>query len=294
VIERVASKAEIRTAVAEARREGKTVGFVPTMGALHEGHLALVRAAHARTAFVVVSIFVNPTQFAPGEDYERYPRDLNKDCGLLAAEGVEIVFAPTPEVMYGSDPQVTVEPGRVAQPWEGALRPGHFRGVATIVTKLLNTVRPDLAFFGEKDYQQLLVVEKVVADLDLGVGIVRVPTTREADGLALSSRNAYLATDDRERAKGIPEALEAAVQAAAWGETDPEALRTAMREAAEERHVALDYAEIVDPTTLEPLTSLSGPARAIIAGRVGSTRLIDNCEIVPVASEVVVLGATEA
>ena len=289
MIERVASKAEIRSAVSEARREGKTVGFVPTMGALHEGHLSLVRAACARTAFVVVSIFVNPTQFAPGEDYERYPRDLDRDCARLAAESVEIVFAPTPEVMYGSDPHVTVEPGELAERWEGELRPGHFRGVATIVTKLLNTVRPDLAFFGEKDYQQLLVIEKLVADLDLGVGVVRVPTSREADGLALSSRNTYLSAAERAQALGIPEALEAAVEAAAWGETDADVLRRVMREAAEERGVALDYADLVDPATLEPLDTLSAPARALIAGRVGTTRLIDNSEVVPVPSEV---GAT--
>ena len=286
MIERVASKAEIRSAVAEARREGKTVGFVPTMGALHEGHLSLVRAACARTAFVVVSIFVNPTQFAPGEDYERYPRDFDRDCARLAAENVEIVFAPTPEVMYGSDPQVTVDPGKLAERWEGELRPGHFRGIATIVTKLLNTVRPDLAFFGEKDYQQLLVIEKLVGDLDLGVGIVRVPTSREADGRALSSRNTYLSAAEREQARGIPEALEAVVEAAAWGETDADELRRVMRDAAEDRGVALDYADLVDPATLAPLTTLSVPARAIIAGRVGSTRLIDNCEVVPVPSEV--------
>ena len=243
---------------------------------------------------MVVSIFVNPTQFAPGEDYERYPRDLDQDCGLLAAEGVEIVFAPTTEVMYGPDPQVTVEPGRAADRWEGELRPGHFRGVATVVTKLLNTVRPDLVFFGEKDYQQLLVVEKVVADLDLGVGVVRVPTAREADGLALSSRNAYLSAEERERAKGIPEALEAAVQAAAWGATDVESLEATMRD---DRRGARDRRsttpQIVDPATLEPLATLDRPARAIIAGRVGTTRLIDNCEIVPVASERVV-GPVEA
>lgn len=155
MIERIASKAEVRSAVAEARREGKSIGLVPTMGALHDGHLSLVRAACARTDVVVVSVFVNPTQFAPGEDFERYPRRLDEDLALLHAEGAGYAFIPSVEAMYGAEPQVTVDPGPLAQRWEGEVRPGHFTGVATVVTKLLNIVRPDLAFFGEKDYRQL-------------------------------------------------------------------------------------------------------------------------------------------
>ena len=168
MIERIASKHEVHSAVAEARREGRRIGFVPTMGALHDGHLSLVRAACGRTDFVVVSVFVNPTQFAPGEDFEAYPRRIDADLEVLEAEGVEVAFVPTDLEMYGREPQVSVDPGPVARRWEGEVRSGHFAGVATIVAKLLNTVRPDLVFFGEKDYQQLQVVRRVVAELELG------------------------------------------------------------------------------------------------------------------------------
>jgi len=284
VIERVFSKAEIRSAVAEARRENKRVGFVPTMGALHEGHLSLVRAACARTDVVVASVFVNPTQFGPNEDFAAYPRRVEADLELLGAEGVEIAFTPSASVMYGEDPQVTVEPGPLAARWEGAVRPGHFAGVATVVAKLLGIVRPDLAFFGEKDYQQLKIVQKLTEDLDLGVGIIGCPTVREYDGLALSSRNAYLSAEERALARAIPEALDAAAQALAWGEREVTALEAAMRQAVDARaqgSVSLDYAAIVDPATLEPLARVDRDARAIIAGRVGTTRLIDNCSLTP-------------
>jgi len=284
VIERIASKAEMRGAVAEARREGKRVGLVPTMGALHEGHLSLVRAACARTDIVVASVFVNPTQFGPGEDFEAYPRRIDVDLSLLEAEGVELVFVPSVETMYGNDAQVTVEPGPLATRWEGAVRPGHFSGVATVVTKLLNTVRPDLAFFGEKDYQQLKIVQRLAMDLDFGTGIVGCPIVREADGLALSSRNVYLTTEQRVLARAVPEALEAAATSLAWGERDASALERAMREAVAARAgdgVVIDYAAVVDPGTLEPLSRIEGQARALIAVSLGNIRLIDNCALRP-------------
>jgi len=280
VIERLGGKEEIRAAVAEARREGKSVGFVPTMGALHEGHLSLVRAAAARTDLVVASVFVNPTQFGEGEDFEAYPRDIDADTRMLSAEGVGIVFTPTPDVMYGDGPKVTVDPGELASRWEGEVRPTHFTGVATVVAKLLNIVRPDLAFFGEKDYQQLQIVKRMALDLDSGVGIVGCPIVREADGLALSSRNAYLGPEERALAVAVPDALNAAVEAVCWGEHDPRALEALLRETIASREgLELDYAAVVDPVTLEPANDLDSPKRAIIAVRVGATRLIDNCEL---------------
>lgn len=289
MIERIGSKNEVRAAVAEARREGRRIGFVPTMGALHEGHLALVRAACARTDFVAVSVFVNPTQFAPGEDFDDYPRQIDKDAELLAAEGVELLFTPTADVMYGDGPEVTVDPGHLAKRWEGEIRPGHFTGVATVVAKLLNTLRPDLAFFGEKDYQQLQIVRRMVQDLDLGVGIVGVPIVREPDGLALSSRNVRLSAADRIAGLGLSAALTAAEQALAWGETEASALEAVMREAAEKTSgdaLVLDYAAIADAATLDPLARVTTEARALVAGRVGSTRLIDNCALVAPEAEV--------
>lgn len=284
MIERIASKAEMRSAIAEARKEGKTIGLVPTMGALHRGHVSLVNAACERADIVVVSIFVNPTQFAPGEDFDRYPRRVDEDVEMLAAEGVELVFTPSVETMFGDGPLVTVDPGVLASRWEGEVRPGHFTGVATVVTKLFSIIRPDLAFFGVKDYQQLAVVRRLALDLDLGVDVVGCPTVRDVDGLALSSRNAYLSADERDHALALPEALEAAAQAVAWGERSGEALDFIMREAAATRApgaLTLDYAAIVDPDTLEPLATVDRPARAIIAGRVGKTRLIDNCQLNP-------------
>jgi len=284
VIERISSKSEMRSAVAEARREGKTVGFVPTMGALHAGHVSLVHAACERCDIVVTSIFVNPTQFGQGEDFERYPRRVEGDIEMLAAEGVELVFTPSAEEMYGTGALVTVDPGSLAARWEGEVRPGHFVGVATVVTKFLSIVRPDLAFFGEKDYQQLAVVKRLTLDLDLGVGVVGCPIVRDADGLALSSRNAFLSAEERDHALALSEALEAAAQSLAWGERRGEVLAIAMREAAASRApgaLTLDYAAVVDLETLEPVAIVDRPARAIIAGRVGSTRLIDNCSLVP-------------
>jgi pantoate--beta-alanine ligase len=282
VIERVAGKSEVRSAVADARREGRTIALVPTMGALHQGHLSLVRAARSRADFVVASVFVNPTQFGPNEDFERYPRALDADLALLGDEGVDVVFVPSAESMYQDGTDVTVEPGQLADRWEGALRPGHFSGVTTVVAKLFNLVAPDLAFFGEKDYQQLRVITRMARQLDFGVVVVGCPTVRDGDGLALSSRNANLSAAERTAALGLPEALEAAVRAVAWGETSVAAIEKEMREAAEKHSrggLALDYAVVVDPSTLAPLGSLDRPGRALVSGRVGATHLIDNCAL---------------
>jgi pantoate--beta-alanine ligase len=284
-MERVSSKEEARRAISDARREGKTIALVPTMGALHEGHRSLVEAACRRTDYTVVSIFVNPTQFGPGEDFDAYPRDLDRDLEILRAEGVDLVFTPSTGEMYGHDSQVTVDPGPLAAHWEGAVRPGHFAGVATVVTKLLSVVRPDLAFFGEKDYQQLKIVERLVSDLDLAAAIVPCPIVRDRDGLALSSRNAYLAPEERSQATALCEALEAAAQALAWGERGGAALEAVMAEEIARRPlVTLEYAAVVDPATLERMERVEGPARAIVAARVGTTRLIDNAPLAPPAS----------
>jgi pantoate--beta-alanine ligase len=285
VIQRLETKSDVRRAVASARAQGKTIGFVPTMGALHSGHMSLVAEACQRTDEVLVSVFVNPTQFGPDEDFERYPRRIDGDLRMLDAEGVEYVFVPTAEAMYESEALVTVDPGPLAQRWEGEVRPGHFSGMATVVAKLFNIVRPDMAFFGEKDYQQLAIVRRLAIDLDMGVDVVGCPTVRDSDGLALSSRNAFLSHEERERARALPHALEAAQQAFAQGERDGEALGIAMRQAAVASApgaLRLDYAAVVDAETLEPLATVDRPARAIIAGQVGGTRLIDNRELTAV------------
>ncbi|MDZ4167552.1 MAG: pantoate--beta-alanine ligase, partial [Coriobacteriia bacterium] len=277
-MERLGSKDEIRRAVAEARREDKRIALVPTMGALHDGHLSLVRAACDRADYVVVSVFVNPMQFGPGEDFAAYPRDLDRDMDLLGAEGADLVFTPTAEGMYTSDAQVSVDPGPLGAVLEGATRPTHFRGVCTVVAKLLSVVGPHLAFFGEKDYQQLKIVSRMVRDLDLPTKIVGCPIVRECDGLAMSSRNAYLSPEERTAATVLYRALRSAETLALGGERDHAMLADVMAATvAEEPLAALDYAVVVDPTTLVPLESGGAQvARALIAARVGTTRLIDN------------------
>ena len=277
------SKEEVRQAVGPARREGGMIALVPTMGALHEGHLSLVRAARSRADVVAVSIFVNPTQFGAGEDLAAYPRDLDRDLGLLSGEGVDFVFTPSPETMYAPDAATVVDPGVIGTMLEGAVRPGHFQGVATVVTKLLAIIAPDLACFGEKDYQQLLVVRRLVRDLDLPVTIVACETVREIDGLALSSRNTYLSPAERAAAPSLYRSLSEAVRRAERGETDVAALERTMRDAAaHEPALTLDYAVIADEATLEPLTALplGMRARALISGRIATTHLIDNVAIV--------------
>lgn len=279
-METLTSKEEMRQAVSEARAEGKTIGFVPTMGALHEGHLTLVREAKRRADVVVVSVFVNPTQFGPGEDFGTYPRDLARDLELLSAEEADHVFTPSAEAMYAPGHDTQVVPGGLAEEWCGRSRPGHFTAVATVVVKLLNLVQPDLAFFGEKDFQQLAVIRRVVRDLDLSATVVGVSVVRDADGLALSSRNAHLSAEERRAALALPRALRRADELVAGGERDVAVLSSAMAgEVAREPLAELEYAAVVDPETLRPAHRVEREARAILAARVGGTRLIDNAAL---------------
>lgn len=275
---------ELRTHLKAAREEGLTIGFVPTMGALHEGHLSLIRRAVTECERSVVSIFVNPTQFGAGEDLARYPRDLASDSRMCQEEGVDALFAPSVEQMYpdcaeGEElrPSTTVQVCGLTETLEGAARPGHFTGVATVCAKLFQIVQPHRAYFGQKDYQQLLVIQRMVADLNMPVSIVPAPTVREPDGLALSSRNAYLSEQERARAVALPRALEEAVRRYEAGERDADALRKIVRETLEaEVGIEVDYAEVADMHTLQPLSRLTTPAVALAAIRVGKTRLIDN------------------
>jgi pantoate--beta-alanine ligase len=260
-----------RSDLAKARGDlGGTVALVPTMGALHAGHVELVRHAASRADSVAVSIFVNPLQFGPGEDLDRYPRTLDADLDLLAREGVALVFAPAAAEMYPAGrPAVTVDPGPLGALLEGASRPGHFAGVLTVVTKLLNLVRPDVAVFGEKDYQQLALIRRTVADLELGVRIDGAPTVREPDGLALSSRNRFLAPGQREQALALSRALRAG---AAEGPIGAGAVLKAATE--ELRGIDVDYLALRGPDLRA--APAAGPARLLVAARVGTTRLIDN------------------
>ena len=276
----VATIAEVRQAVALARREGKSVGLVPTMGALHPGHQRLVEEAAVASDFVVVSIFVNPTQFGPGEDFRRYPRTIDADIALCDQGGANLVFAPEVEEVYPHGPISTyVEVPALSDTLEGASRPGHFRGVATVVLKLFQIVGPDLAFFGAKDFQQLQVVKRMVTDLDIPVQVVTVATVREADGLAMSSRNRYLDPEHRRAAVVLSQALNLARTAVERGERNAGRVRQILRQSIESQPLALlDYAEVVDLDTLKPV-DLVWPDRgavALIAARVGPARLIDN------------------
>ncbi len=270
------TKDGIRT-VLDATRPEHTVGFVPTMGALHEGHLSLIRRARAECDVVVVSIFVNPAQFGPREDLEAYPRTLEADLAGCAREGVDLVFAPTAEEMYPEPVATTVRVDGLSEPMEGRFRPGHMEGVALVCTKLFAIVGRCRAYFGEKDAQQLRVVGRLAADLDLGVEVVGCPTVREADGLALSSRNAYLSPEERRRALVLYRCLDEVARRAAAGERDTGALLHTAREVlGAEPPDAVDYVEIVDPDTLDQLDRLDGRALVCGAIRIGDTRLIDN------------------
>ena len=282
-IQPCATIAEVREAVARARRDGRTIGLVPTMGALHAGHLRLVEEAKAASGLVVVSIFVNPTQFGPNEDFRHYPRTLDADLELCARGGAEVAFAPSVEEMYPHGPSSTfIEVPSLSDRLEGASRPGHFRGVATVVLKLFAIVGPDLAFFGAKDYQQLRVIRRMVADLNIPVEVRAVPTVREPDGLAMSSRNRYLDADGRRAAVVLSRALDRAVDAVRGGERDADRVRQILRRTIESEPLAgLDYAEVADADTLEPALEV-GPGRrtvALIAARVGPARLIDNATL---------------
>lgn len=269
--------AETRAACAAARTATKRIGFVPTMGALHAGHLSLVKTARKQSDVVVASIFVNPTQFAPGEDFARYPRTLERDGALLEAEGVDLLFTPGVEEMYpaGAATFVTVE--GLSERGEGRARPGHLRGVATIVSKLFNIVQPQLGFFGQKDAAQLAVIRKMVRDLDLPIEIVGCPIMREADGLAMSSRNAYLSHDERKRATVLYRSLCRVQEVYGSGERAASKLIAAAAQIfALEPEVRLDYVEVVDPDTLQPAERVERPALVAVAAKVGTTRLIDN------------------
>ncbi|MFD0898800.1 pantoate--beta-alanine ligase [Actinomadura sediminis] len=274
--------ARTREELAAARKSVPgTLALVPTMGALHEGHLSLMREARARADGVAVSIFVNPLQFGPGEDFDRYPRTFEDDVAACARVGVDVVFAPTRDVMYPAEPQVTLKSGPMGSVVEGASRPGHFDGMLTVVLKLLNLVRPDVAVFGEKDAQQLALIRRMVADLNVPVEIVGAPTVREPDGLALSSRNRYLSPDERRTALALSRALRAGADAAAAG-AGPDAVLGAARAelaaaAAAEPPLEPDYLVLVDPATFTEVTAdHAGPAVLAVAGRVGATHLIDN------------------
>ena len=271
------SLSDLHNAVAAWRKQGLSVGFVPTMGALHAGHLALVTQALERADRVVASIFVNPAQFAPGEDFQAYPRTLASDAAKLASVGAHLVYAPSPAHMYPDGFATTVSLNGPAEGLESAARPHFFAGVATVVSKLLNQVRPDIAVFGEKDYQQLLVIRQMTADLDLGVAILAGETVREADGLALSSRNAYLSAPDRARAAALNVILANFAHALHDGADTSEAQATAQA-AARAAFDGVDYVEARCAQTLAPLPTgpLERPARVLAAVRVGSTRLIDN------------------
>jgi pantoate--beta-alanine ligase len=254
-----------------------TFGFVPTMGALHDGHLSLVRRAGSECDHVGVSIFVNPAQFGANEDLRRYPRDLERDLKLLAPLGVDLVWTPDPGIVYPPDFQTWVDLGDVAQPLEGRLRPGHFRGVATVVAKLFNVFTPDRAYFGQKDAQQVAVIHRMVCDLNFPLEVVVCPTVREPDGLALSSRNAYLGLEERRAAPVLFRALTAAQRAFASGERNGGVLRGIMAaELSAEPLARADYVSVADPMTLRELDHIDGKVLCSLATRIGSTRLIDN------------------
>jgi pantoate--beta-alanine ligase len=278
----VSKLSELRRTLDLARRDGRRIGLVPTMGALHEGHLSLVRTCQSECDLSVVSIYVNPSQFGPNEDLARYPRTLDADLDALATCGADLVFFPADGDVYPPGYSSWVDVGPVSTPLEGQCRPGHFRGVATIVLKLLNMVGPQAAYFGQKDYQQVQVIRRLVADLNVPVEIRVVPTVREADGLAMSSRNRYLAPDERRRATALVRSLRLAAELAAGGERSTAVLADKMRDVILSADPArIDYIALVDPETLEPVQEIRGPTLAALAVVVGRTRLIDNWLIEP-------------
>lgn len=266
----------VRDLVSDARARGQTIGFVPTMGALHEGHLSLVRLARSESNFIIVSIFVNRLQFAPSEDFERYPARLDEDIKALGSAGVDLVYAPDARDFYGLDFSTSVEVAGVSEGGEGAARPGHFRGVATVVAKLFLQVRPDVACFGRKDLQQVAVIRRMVSDLDFPVRLIVGETVRESDGLAMSSRNLYLTAQERQRAAAFPRALFAARDRAGHGQRDPATLERETRAELERAGLAVDYVEAVDPLTMRRASRIEPGVALAGAVHVGKTRLIDN------------------
>jgi pantoate--beta-alanine ligase len=276
----VKSVAGMKSLARQWKKEGKRVGFVPTMGYLHEGHLSLVRESTKRTDVTVVSIFVNPAQFGPSEDFKKYPRDLEKDSEYLRSGGVDCLFYPDAAEIYPPGYRTYVEVHGLQDRLCGKSRPGHFRGVATVVLKLFNIVRPDLAFFGAKDAQQVLIIERMAADLDLGVEVVTCPLVREPDGLALSSRNAYLTPVERRAALVLSRSLREAERAIRAGERDAARVIAGIRILIGAEPLArVDYIEAVDPLNLEPVAEIRGGVLIVLAVLIGSTRLIDNIRI---------------
>jgi pantoate--beta-alanine ligase len=281
-VEIIASPTEMQRWSEEARRRGETLAFVPTMGFLHEGHLTLMREGRARATRLASSLFVNPTQFGPNEDFSRYPRNFEGDCELMRTVPVDVLFAPEPEAMFPAGSQTWVEATEVTKGLCADHRPGHFRGVTTVVAKLFNIVKPHMALFGEKDFQQLRAIQRMVVDLNFDLEIVPVATVREADGLAMSSRNAYLTPDERQRALALSRALRAAGECVRAGTRTTAQLAGAARVVLERTPgLEIEYVEAVDAETLKPIDRIERGVVVAVAARVGKTRLIDNAVLTP-------------
>jgi pantoate--beta-alanine ligase len=273
------TESEVREIISQARKNGKTIGFVPTMGALHEGHLSLVKRSNAETGFTVVSIFVNPSQFGPNEDFKKYPRDLEKDRSFLE-KTVDLLFYPDVSEIYPEGFSTWVKPGKPARILEGKRRPGHFQGVCTVVLKLFEIVRPDIAYFGQKDAQQFVVLDRMVKDFNMPIKMIECPIIREKDGLAMSSRNAYLNKDERSVAVIYSKALQEALKLIESGERKAAAVIELIRKTVENEPLArLDYAEIVDSVYFKKIKNLRGTVYILITGFLGTTRLIDNIKV---------------
>lgn len=278
----IESPAEMQRFAEAARLRGDKIALVPTMGYLHEGHLSLMREGRRRASLLAASLFVNPTQFGPNDDLATYPRDVERDCRLMESIPVDVLFAPQAEAMYPPGAQTWVEVTELTQGLCGASRPGHFRGVTTVVAKLFNIVKPHLALFGAKDYQQLCAIRQMVRDLNFDIEIVPMPTVREADGLAMSSRNAYLSPAERTTALSLSRALEAARRRFAQGERDPQALaQTAREQIGRQAGIEIEYVEVRDAAALREIAEIKAPAVVAVAARVGRTRLIDNIVLEP-------------
>jgi len=276
-METITTVKEMQRRSEQLRREGKKIAFVPTMGYLHEGHLSLMREGRKRGNILLISIFVNPTQFGPGEDYDRYPRDMKRDLALVQGVGVDICFNPSAQEMYPDGFQTAVEVEGVTKNLCGISRPGHFRGVTTVVAKLFNIVKPHLAFFGQKDYQQLIAIKRMVEDLDMDIELIGMPTIRETDGLAMSSRNAYLDPEQRKEATSLYRALLKGKELYHQGERSTAVILNHVRGIIEEgKSAAIDYAKICDAHTLEDIEEIKGEAVIAVAVKIGKTRLIDN------------------